>query len=255
MTHTIIVYTFIFIFGICIGSFLNVCIHRIPNSKSIFFPGSLCPKCGTSIRFYDNIPVVSFLILMGKCRSCETRIPIRYPMVELISGGFAISLLLKYGLSVEWISSYTFTAALLVITFIDLDHKIIPDIITLPGIFIFLLVPFISSHITWTDSIIGTLLGGGSLLLVAMGYQLITKKEGMGGGDIKLLAMVGAFVGWKGVFFTIFLASIAGTLIGLILMLRSGKGLKLAIPFGPFLSIGAITYIHFGKSIIDWYLR
>lgn len=255
MTHTIIVFTFIFIFGICIGSFLNVCIHRIPNSKSIFFPGSLCPKCGTSIRFYDNIPVVSFLILMGKCRSCETRIPIRYPMVELISGGFAISLLLKYGLSVEWISSYTFTAALLVITFIDLDHKIIPDIITLPGIFIFLLVPFISSHITWTDSIIGTLLGGGSLLLVAMGYQLITKKEGMGGGDIKLLAMVGAFVGWKGVFFTIFLASIAGTLIGLILMLRSGKGLKLAIPFGPFLSIGAITYIHFGKSIIDWYLR
>ncbi len=255
MTHTIIVYTFIFIFGICIGSFLNVCIHRIPNSKSIFFPGSLCPKCGTSIRFYDNIPVISFLILMGKCRSCGTRIPIRYPMVELISGGFAISLLLKYGLSVEWISSYTFTAALLVITFIDLDHKIIPDIITLPGIFIFLLVPFISSHITWTDSIIGTLLGGGSLLLVAMGYQLITKKEGMGGGDIKLLAMVGAFVGWKGVFFTIFLASIAGTLIGLILMLRSGKGLKLAIPFGPFLSIGAITYIHFGKSIIDWYLR
>lgn len=255
MTHTIIVYTFIFIFGICIGSFLNVCIHRIPNSKSIFFPGSLCPKCGTSIRFYDNIPVVSFLILMGKCRSCGTRISIRYPMVELISGGFAISLLLKYGLSVEWISSYTFTAALLVITFIDLDHKIIPDIITLPGIFIFLLVPFISSHITWTDSIIGTLLGGGSLLLVAMGYQLITKKEGMGGGDIKLLAMVGAFVGWKGVFFTIFLASIAGTLIGLILMLRSGKGLKLAIPFGPFLSIGAITYIHFGKSIIDWYLR
>ncbi len=176
-------------------------------------------------------------------------------MVELISGGFAISLLLKYGLSVEWISSYTFTAALLVITFIDLDHKIIPDIITLPGIFIFLLVPFISSHITWTDSIIGTLLGGGSLLLVAMGYQLTTKKEGMGGGDIKLLAMVGAFVGWKGVFFTIFLASIAGTLIGLILMLRSGKGLKLAIPFGPFLSIGAITYIHFGKSIIDWYFR
>lgn len=255
MTPTIIVYTFIFIFGICIGSFLNVCIHRIPNSKSIFFPGSLCPKCGTSIRFYDNIPVISFLILMGKCRSCGTRIPIRYPMVELISGGFAISLLLKYGLSVEWISSYTFTAALLVITFIDLDHKIIPDIITLPGIFIFLLVPFISSHITWTDSIIGTLLGGGSLLLVAMGYQLITKKEGMGGGDIKLLAMVGAFVGWKGVFFTIFLASIAGTLIGLILMLRSGKGLKLAIPFGPFLSIGAITYIHFGKSIIDWYLR
>lgn len=255
MTHTIIVYTFIFIFGICIGSFLNVCIHRIPNSKSIFFPGSLCPKCGTSIRFYDNIPVVSFLILMGKCRSCGTRISIRYPMVELISGGFAISLLLKYGLSVEWISSYAFTAALLVITFIDLDHKIIPDIITLPGIFIFLLVPFISSHITWTDSIIGTLLGGGSLLLVAMGYQLITKKEGMGGGDIKLLAMVGAFVGWKGVFFTIFLASIAGTLIGLILMLRSGKGLKLAIPFGPFLSIGAITYIHFGKSIIDWYLR
>ncbi len=255
MTHTIIVYTFIFIFGICIGSFLNVCIYRIPNSKSIFFPGSLCPKCGTSIRFYDNIPVISFLILMGKCRSCGTRIPIRYPMVELISGGFAISLLLKYGLSVEWISSYTFTAALLVITFIDLDHKIIPDIITLPGIFIFLLVPFISSHITWTDSIIGTLLGGGSLLLVAMGYQLITKKEGMGGGDIKLLAMVGAFVGWKGVFFTIFLASIAGTLIGLILMLRSDKGLKLAIPFGPFLSIGAITYIHFGKSIIDWYLR
>jgi leader peptidase (prepilin peptidase)/N-methyltransferase len=176
-------------------------------------------------------------------------------MIELISGGFAITLLLKYGLTVEWISSYTFTVALLVVTFIDIDHGIIPDIITLPGILFFLLVPFISPHITWVDSIIGALLGGGSLLLVAMSYQLITKKEGMGGGDIKLLAMVGAFVGWQGVFFTIFLASVVGTLVGLILMLQSDKGLKLAIPFGPFLSIGAIAYIHFGNNIIHWYFR
>ncbi len=255
MTNIDAVHVLVFIIGICIGSFLNVCIHRIPISKSILFPGSLCPQCGSSIRFYDNIPVVSFLILKGKCRSCGSPIPFRYPMIELISGGFAISLLLKYGLTIEWISSYTFIAALLVITFIDIDHRIIPDIITLPGILFFLLVPFISPHITWVDSIIGVLLGGGFLLLIAMGYQLITKKEGMGGGDIKLLAMVGAFVGWKGVFFTLFLASVVGTLVGLILMLQSNKGMKLAIPFGPFLSIGAITYIHFGNHIIFWYFR
>lgn len=255
MSHHAIVHGFIFIFGLCVGSFANVCVHRIPSAMSLLFPGSRCPHCEAAIRFYDNIPLISFLLLGGRCRRCGSAISVRYPMIELLSGGLAISLFMKYGLTVEWLTSYTFTMSLLIVTFIDIDHRIIPDIITLPGIGCFLLLSFITHHITWLDSVIGAVSGGGSLLLVAMTYNLFTKKEGMGGGDIKLLAMVGAFVGWKGVLFTIFMASVAGTLVGVIMMLKTRSGLKMALPFGPFLSIGAIAYIHFGNRIIQWYIR
>jgi leader peptidase (prepilin peptidase)/N-methyltransferase len=246
---------FVFIFGLCIGSFLNVCIYRLPESKSIVQPRSMCPHCGALIHFYDNIPILSYIALKGKCRHCSASIALRYPLVELISGAFALVVFLKYGIQLDALIYYAFIATLLVITFIDIDHRIIPDVITLPGIPIFLAASFALRQISFVDSILGIFVGGGSLFLVAWLYHLITKKEGMGGGDIKLLAMIGAVIGWKGVLFTIFVASAVGTLSGLLIMLKSRKTMKLAVPFGPFLAIGGIAYILFGPQLIKWYFN
>lgn len=243
-----------FVFGLCIGSFLNVCIYRLPNSQSIVHPGSACPSCGNAIRWYDNIPLLSYVILRGRCRKCRHPISLRYPMVELISGLFAWITWLKFGLHPQTVIYFAFIAALLAITFIDIDHRIIPDVISLPGIPIGFLVSFAIPSVTWLASLIGILIGGGILLVIAWGYHLITGKEGMGGGDIKLLAMIGAFLGWQGVLFTIIASSFTGTLIGLLVMLRTRQGTKLAVPFGPFLSLGAIMYVFFGPQLIDWYL-
>jgi len=246
---------FIFIFGLCIGSFLNVCIYRLPTSLSIVHPRSMCSNCGTLIASYDNIPIISYLWLRGRCRHCRTKISLRYPIVEFLCGLFALGAYLKFDLTIEALIYFLFFAALMVVTFIDLDHRIIPDVITLPGIPICFAAGFALPTITYKDALLGILSGGGSLFLVAWTYSLITKKEGMGGGDIKLLAMIGAIVGWKGVLFTIFVASLVGTLAGLAVMLQSRKGLKLAVPFGPFLSIGSITYIFFGTPLIAWYFN
>jgi len=254
LTHLIEI--LIFIFGICIGSFLNVCIYRLPASKSIINPArSICPNCGNIIRFYDNIPVLSYLWLKRKCRYCNSPIAFRYFLIELTGGFFSLCIYFKFGITIEAFLYYALISSLLVITFIDIDHQIIPDVITLPGIPIFFFASFAFAAITCKDSLLGILAGGGSLLLIAVTYNFLTKKEGMGGGDIKLLAMIGAALGWKGVFFTIFIGSAIGTLVGIILMLRTRRGLKLAIPFGPFLSMGAIIYIFFGSSIISWYLK
>jgi leader peptidase (prepilin peptidase)/N-methyltransferase len=245
----------ILIFGLCIGSFLNVCICRLPASKSIVHPRSMCSNCGTLIAAYDNIPVLSYIWLKGRCRHCRIKFSIRYPIVELLGGLFALGTYLKFGLTTEALVYYLFFAALLVVTFIDLDHRIIPNVITLPGIPIGFAASFALPTITYKEALLGILIGGGSLFVVAWIYSLITKKEGMGGGDIKLLAMMGAIVGWQGVLFTIFLASLVGTLAGLAVMLQSRKGMKLAVPFGPFLSIGSITYIFFGPPLIAWYFN
>jgi len=246
---------FTFIFGLCIGSFLNVCIYRLPAAKSINHPRSSCPSCGELIRFYDNIPVLSYMILRGRCRFCRVSISLRYPVVEILCGLFALITFVKYGLTLQALIYFIFIASLLVITFIDIDHQIIPDVITLPGIPIFFIASFGLSDIEYLESLLGILIGGGSLLLVAWTYNLITKKEGMGGGDIKLLAMIGAVIGWKGVLFTIFVASAVGTISGMLVMLKTGKGRKLAIPFGPFLAIGGIAYIFFGPQLVEWYFR
>jgi leader peptidase (prepilin peptidase)/N-methyltransferase len=244
-----------FVFGLCIGSFLNVCIYRLPLSKSIVHPRSACPKCGHPIRARDNIPVASYLMLRGRCRDCGVSIPVRYPLVELLSGAFAAMAVLKFGATWQGLMMYGVTAALIVITFIDIDHRIIPDLITLPGIPIGLAASFGLTHVSPQQSLIGVLVGGGSLFLVAWAYQLITKRDGMGGGDIKLLAMIGAFFGWQGVLFTIFVASLSGTLAGLALILRSHGGMKLAVPFGPFLAVGALGYLFIGPEIIVWYIH
>lgn len=235
---------------------MNVCIYRLPISKSIANPPrSMCPSCDSLIRFYDNIPVISYLWLKGRCRHCNAPISIRYMLVEVITGIAALSVFLKFGLTLESLVYFTFISSLLVITFIDIDHKIIPNVITLPGIPIGLVASFALPTLAFKDSALGLLAGGGSLWVVAWTYNLITRKEGMGGGDIKLLAMIGTIVGWQGVIFTIFASSAVGTLVGMSIMLVKGKDMKYAVPFGPFLSIGAITYIFFGQRIIDWYLN
>lgn len=243
-----------FIFGACIGSFLNVCIYRIPAGKSIVHPPSACPRCGYAIRFYDNIPILSYLVLRGRCRRCGTSIPLRYPLVEMITGLAAVALFMRFGLTWATPVYFLFVALLLVITFIDIDHQIIPDRLSLPGIPLFFALAFVVPAVSWQDSLIGILAGGGILYAVALGYQLITGRDGMGGGDIKLLAMIGALIGWQGILFTIFFSSLSGTLVGLLLALAGGGSMKSRLPFGPFLAAGAIAYLFFGPELIDWYL-
>lgn len=245
---------FAFAFGLCIGSFLNVCIHRVPESRSIVRPPSSCPNCKTPIRFYDNIPLVSYLLLGGKCRDCKTPISIRYPLVECLTGLCAVGVVLRFGFTLEALIFFVFIAFLITITFIDIDHRIIPDVISLPGIVLFFIASFGVPSVTFKESVVGILIGGGSLYAVALAYLLIKKREGMGGGDIKLLAMIGALLGWKGVLFTLFISSLVGTLTGLLVMMRQGGGMKLAIPYGPFLSIGAALYVFYGPAMVGWYI-
>jgi leader peptidase (prepilin peptidase) / N-methyltransferase len=246
---------YVFFIGMCIGSFLNVCIYRLPAGKSIIRPASACPACGAAIRWYDNIPLISYIALRGRCRGCKAHISIRYPIIELLCGLFAMACWMHYGYGLPALIYFILIAALLVTTFIDIDHRIIPDVISLPGILLGFLASFLLPQLQWSDSLIGIAAGGGSLLAVAWCYQLITGKDGMGGGDIKLLAMIGAFVGWKGVLFTIMASSLIGTVAGIVVMLRSGKNMKMAVPFGPFLAIGAILYIFWGPQVIGWYFN
>ncbi len=255
MTTTLPVNILAFFFGACIGSFLNVCIYRIPASLSIVHPGSSCPRCKTMIPFYDNIPILSYLLLMGKCRNCKAPIALRYPFVELLGGLFALACTLSFGPTLHGLVVFAFIATLIVVTFIDLDHRIIPDTISLPGIPIFFLAALAVPTITWQASAIGIVAGGGSLFIVAWVYQLLTGREGMGGGDIKLLAMIGAMIGWQGILFTLFAASAIGTIVGMLAMIQSGKGMRLAIPFGPFLAMGTIIYLFFGQALIFWYIN
>ncbi len=251
----LIVNVYIFLIGLCIGSFLNVCIFRLPAGRSIVRPPSACPACAANINWYDNIPILSYILLRGRCRGCGAAISVRYPLVELLSGLFALAVWMRYGPHPYTLFYYAFIAALLVVTFIDLDHRIIPDEISLPGIPIGFAASFFLPSLSWLDSLMGILIGGGTLFAIAWGYQRFTGKEGMGGGDIKLLAMIGAFIGWQGVLFTIMASSFIGTLAGVMVMIRMRKGMKLAVPFGPFLAIGAILYLFFGPQVIDWYLN
>lgn len=244
---------YIFIIGLCIGSFLNVCIYRLPEGKSIVRPPSACGACGHPIRWYDNIPVLSYIALRGRCRQCRAAFSVRYPIVELLNGLFALAVWLRFGPTAQSAVYFAFVAALLVITFIDIDHRIIPDVISLPGIAIGFACSFLLPQLAWHNSLIGILIGGGVLYLVIYGYYLITGVVGMGLGDVKLLAMIGAFIGWQGVLFTIMASSFIGTLVGVAEMIRTRQGLKLAIPFGPFLAMGAVLYIFFGPQLIEWY--
>ncbi|MCL2761126.1 MAG: prepilin peptidase [Desulfuromonadales bacterium] len=247
-------YIFAFIFGAVVGSFLNVCIYRIPEKKSIVSPPSACPKCGNYIRWYDNIPVISFLILRGKCRFCKAPVSWRYPLIEALNGILTLLLFVKFGLSITFVAYFILSSALVTISFIDFDHQIIPDEISLSGIVIGFIFSFFIPGLGWLNSLLGILIGGGILLAVAYGYQFLTGKDGMGGGDIKLLAMLGAFLGWKAVLFIIFSSSLVGAVVGIIIMIVQKKDRKLAIPFGPYLALGALLYVFFGETVIAWYM-
>ena len=252
-----------FIFGATIGSFLNVCIGRIPNGESIIHPPSHCVHCQSPIAFYDNIPLISYLVLRGRCRACAERISPRYFLVELLMGLLTIALYYRFGLGFDFLVGFIFVAAMIVISFIDLDVRIVPDVISLPGILLGLTLSLIayfvnggSSHIIPgpVSSLIGILAGGGFLLATAWIYEKLTGVEGMGGGDIKLLAMIGAFLGWPSIPITLFFASVVGSVVGLTCMLLTGAGRRLALPFAPFLCSGAVLFIFFGEDLIRLYL-
>ncbi len=245
---------FAFVLGAVTGSFLNVCIYRLPLDQSIVSPGSRCMSCGAEVRWFDNLPVLSWLFLRGRCRSCGAGFSIRYPLVELLTACLTFLLFLRFGPTLSFAVYFLLVAALIVVTFIDLDHQIIPDEISLPGIALGFLASFFLPSPGWLSSLLGAVVGWGSLALIFYGYLWLTGREGMGGGDAKLLAMLGAFLGLKAIPFIIFVSSLAGSVIGLSLMAIQGKNRHLAIPFGPYLALGALLYIFYGPWLITWYL-
>ena len=238
-----------FTVGAVIGSFSNVCIYRIPLHLSIVYPGSYCPACKTPLAVLDNFPVLSYIFLGGKCRYCQNRISWRYPTVELLTAIFYLTLFIRFDFSLFIIYALLVTV-LIIITFIDFDYQIIPNVITLPGIPIGLVLAYFFLPHTLMSALVGLLGGSGLLLLMALIYP-----GGMGGGDIKMIAMLGAFLGWKKVFLTIFLGSLIGSIIGIGLIVIKKQSRKTKIPFGPYLAAGAVLSIFFGNIIIDYYLN
>jgi leader peptidase (prepilin peptidase)/N-methyltransferase len=239
------------IFGTMIGSFLNVVILRLPDhNQSIVYPASHCPQCSSPLHWYENIPIISYLMLRGKCSHCKMPISIQYPVVELTMALLAAALMYKFQLSIAAAGYFLFSAALLVVIVIDIHHQIIPDVISLPGIVLGVLFSLVSDTVTWQSSLIGLLAGGGVLYAVAYFYLLLRKADGMGGGDIKLLAMIGAWLGWQSLPFVIFASSFSGSIIGLIAMFYQKKGGRTRIPFGPFLSLSALIYTFYSEKIL-----
>jgi len=242
------------LFGAIVGSFLNVVILRLPDpGQSIVFPASHCPKCSSPLSWYENIPIISYIFLRGKCGHCKVPISLQYPLVELTMALLAAALFYTFNLSIATAGYFLFSAALLVIIVIDIHHQIIPDVISLPGIICGVLFAFVSPTLTWQSSLIGLLIGGGVLYAIALSYFLLRKMDGMGGGDIKLLAMIGAWLGWQSLPFVIFASSFSGSLVGLIAMLYQKKGGRTRIPFGPFLSIAALFYLFFKEQILYFF--
>jgi leader peptidase (prepilin peptidase) / N-methyltransferase len=254
--------TFAFILGAIIGSFLNVVIHRYPAGQSLAFPGSRCPHCAAAIRPYDNIPIVSYLILAGRCRSCRASISIRYPLVELANALFYLATYLHVGVTMVFPLLAAIVSMTIVLIYIDLDIQILPDVIDIPGIGLGIIIGLLQGGSRFEsvvltrsilDSILGAALGAGTLLAIAAAYKIVRKIEGMGLGDVKMLAMIGAVVGWRPLLPLLFIASMSGAVLGIILGVRSQKGLQLAIPFGVFLGLATLAVIFTGYSIWDWY--
>ena len=239
--------------GALIGSFLNVCIHRLPRCESIVWPCSHCPSCGTSIEYYDNIPLFSYLWLLGRCRTCRNSISMRYPVVEAANAAGYVMILATFGLTWTTVLYSALFSALLVVTGTDLSHRIIPNVVTVPGIVIGLLGAATVLPVGLVNALLGMGIGGGILWALAWASPYLFGKEGMGGGDIKLLAMIGAFLGWKPALLTIMVGSLSGSLIGLSLI---GLGLMKRdeyIPFGPFLVFGALVSMFFAQPLLEWY--
>ncbi len=243
------------IFGLIVGSFLNVVILRLPEAgASVVYPASHCPQCQHPLSWHENIPLLSYLFLRGKCGHCGMPISIQYPLVELLMAVLASAVVFRFGLSPSALGFFFFSAALLVIICIDIRHQLIPDVISLPGILLGFAFSFFNPIASWQDSLIGLLVGGGILYVIALLYYVLRKQDGMGGGDIKLLAMIGAFLGWQSLPFIIFASSISGSIIGLLAMRVQKTGGAARIPFGPFLSIAALLYMLFSREIQNIYI-
>ena len=241
------------LFGLIIGSFLNVCIHRLPRKQSLMHPPSTCPRCGRRLRWRDNVPVVSWLLLRGRCAQCAEPISVQYPIVELVTAGL-FALVAAITTDPVVLGSYLVLSAALVVLFaIDLEHQILPNVITLPGIVIGFLFSFVTP-VGWLDSLMGILLGAGILYAIAAAYYAVRKEEGLGMGDVKMLAMIGAFLGWKAVLITLVLASFSGSVIGLIMIGTSRGSMKYALPFGTFLALGAVAAMTIGGPLLTWYM-
>jgi leader peptidase (prepilin peptidase) / N-methyltransferase len=266
-----------FAVGACVGSFLNVCIYRLPEDESVVRPGSRCPRCGTPITWRDNIPLLSWLLLGARCRTCSAPISARYPLVEAATGGLAVLALVGFGPSPAAAVAFLFTAALLLITFVDFDHRFIPDEVSLPGIVVGLGAAFLPGGVGPRDALAGAVLGGGILWAVAWTYERLTGLEGMGFGDVKLLAMIGAFLGWQAIPAVLVVASFTGSLAGLAVMFtRRGRrrmrrvarrlgvravlpfvrraARRTEIPFGPFLALGAMLALYGPAVTLPWHL-
>lgn len=238
--------------GLAIGSFLNVCIHRLPRGESLVSPGSRCPACGYSLRAWDNVPVLSYLALGGRCRKCRTGISPRYPIIELVTAVVFVGHYFVFGWTPLLAVRLLFAAAMVTLFAIDLEHHLLPDAITLPGIVAGLLASlFLPPGIR--DALIGMLLGGGVLWVIGEAYYRYSGQEGMGGGDVKMLAMIGAFLGWELVIVTLVFSSIAGSLIGLAVIAIKRGDMKYALPYGTFLALAAIASSLWGEQIIRWY--
>jgi leader peptidase (prepilin peptidase) / N-methyltransferase len=242
------------VFGAVVGSFLNVLIHRLPRGTSIVWPGSACPHCARALSWYENVPIVSYLALAGRCRSCRAPIAIRYPIVEALTALMFAGAWWYYGPGVLLASRLVFGCALIVLFAIDLEHQLLPNAVTLPGI----VVGFAFSFFTepgWLSSMIGIVVGGGVLWAMYEAWWLLRREEGLGFGDVKMLAMIGAFLGWKLTLVTLMMGSFAGSILGGALMVAGRGTMKTALPFGTFLAMGAMLAAIVGPSILDWYLR
>jgi len=252
-----------FAVGAIVGSFLNVVIHRYPREESIVFPPSKCPQCSTPIKPYDNVPILSYVWLRGRCRACKAPFSARYPLVELANALFYLAIFQRTGLSPGFIPVAALVSMTIVLIFIDLEIQILPDVIDLPGVAIGLVVG--AMHFgamydglllskTLLESVAGAITGAGILLTIALSYKLIRKVEGMGLGDVKMMAMLGAVLGWEPLFPLLLIASISGAIVGIFVAAKSEKGMKVAVPFGVFLGLAFLVILFFGQVLWEWYL-
>lgn len=275
VSTAIVTGTFAFLFGLAIGSFLNVCIVRIPERKSIVLPASACPKCGAPIRPYDNIPIASYLLLGGKCRNCKERISPMYPLVELLTGVLFLACYLAFGLTPEAVKWAAFSAIMIVLVFTDLRKRILPDVVNYTGLGIGLAISFFTPPtegtakwianrifafpppapaLSFVDALLGAAVGGALLWLVAEAYFRLRHREGMGLGDVKMMLMAGAFLGAKRTLLTIFAGSVLGSVLGLVFILTRRKQSDYELPFGSFLGMAALLVVFFGTPVVNWYL-
>lgn len=239
--------------GLCVGSFLNVVIGRLPAGRSIARPRSSCPRCGNSIAWYDNVPVLSYLLLRARCRSCRSPISWRYPVVEILCAALFAMAYIRFGPTLQLASALVLLSMLVAISGIDLDHQIIPDLLSVPGVVVGLLMSLAPGAIGWPASTLGVVVGAGVFLVIIAASSLALGQAGMGGGDVKLGAMLGAFLGWKLVLFSILISVLVGGLLAGGLLATGRKGRKDPIPFGPFLALGGAICLFWGDATLAWY--